>query len=359
MKNIIKNHVLVLAVLFLASVLLDGCRRAPVAASSSPSPAVQVVRLKNGPITRRVTLPAQIRAYQEAVLYAKVAGYLKTLAVDKGDRVTEGDFIAEIEVPEIIADQARNKAEVEVAEINYRRLRASQQRSPDLVVPLTVDEAKAQLDVARANLERTETFLKYARVTAPFSGIVTRRLVDPGAFIPAATSASAARDAAIVAMADLSLLRIQTFVPENEAAFITTNQPVTFTCEGLPGRVFEGSVTRYAYALDDETRTMLTEIEVPNPSLELRPGMYVIATIGIERKDNALLAPLAAVSIEKEDTFVFVMENNKARKVKVKTGFNDGVNVEIVNGLAPGQAVILPGKYYLNDGQEIKAGEIK
>jgi len=159
---------------------------------------VQIVQPKHGPITRFVTLPGEIKPYQQATLYAKVAGYLKTIAVDKGDQVTEGKLLAEIEVPELIAERSRYKAEVEVAAIDYKRLSESQKKLPDLVVPQTVDDARGKLDVAKANLERTETLLNYAKITAPFSGIITKRTVDPGAFIPAATSGSAAQNAAIV-----------------------------------------------------------------------------------------------------------------------------------------------------------------
>src|SRR5204863_5017855 len=106
-----------------------------------------------------ITLPGNVLAYQQATLYAKVAGYLKTITVDKGDRVKEGDLIADIEVPEMLADRAKYKTELEVADLDYKRLRESQKKFPDLVVPQTVDNAKGKLDIAKANLERTETLL--------------------------------------------------------------------------------------------------------------------------------------------------------------------------------------------------------
>src|SRR6185436_11377841 len=111
----------------------------------------------------------------------------KTITVDKGDRVKEGDLIADIEVPEMLADIARYKAEVEVAELDYKRLSESQKKMPDLIVPQVVDNAKSKLEIGKANLERTQTLLNYAKITAPFAGMITKRMVDPGAFIPAAT----------------------------------------------------------------------------------------------------------------------------------------------------------------------------
>jgi len=188
----------------LVMIALAGCERQ--ASSSGPASApeppaqVKVVQPSRGAITRSVTLPGEIKAYQQATLYAKVAGYLKTIPVDKGDRVKEGDLIADIEVPELAADLTRYKAEVEVADLDYKRLSESQKKAPDLVVPQTVDNAKGKLDVAKANVERAETLLHYARIAAPFGGIITRRMVDPGAFIPAATSGGSAQNAAIVTL---------------------------------------------------------------------------------------------------------------------------------------------------------------
>jgi membrane fusion protein (multidrug efflux system) len=304
-----------------------------------------------------VTLPGEIKPYQEATLYAKVAGYLKTITVDKGDPVKEGALLAEIEVPELIADRARFRAEVEVAGIDHKRLSESQKKAPDLVVPQTVDDARGRLEIAQANLERTETLLAYAKITAPFSGIITRRLVDPGAFIPAATSGSAAQNAALVTLSDFARVRLQVAVPEAEASLVAVDQPVKLTVDGLPGKTFEGKVTRFSYALDEASKTMLTEIELPNPKFELRPGMYATVKIGLERKADALLVPADALVTEKAGTSVFVLAGDKARKTRVQTGFNDGTHVELLNGLGPDQAVILIGKQILNDGQTVKAGQ--
>src|SRR5438093_6670322 len=322
--------------------IISGCKPSTTETTKEATPpvAVQVVQPKRGPITRNVTLPGEVKAYQQATLYAKVAGYLKTITVDKGDRVKEGDLIADIEVPEMLADLARYKAEVEVAELDFKRLSESQKKSPDLVVPQTVDNAKGKLDVAKANQERTETLLSFAKITAPFSGIITRRMVDPGAFIPAATSGSAAQNAAIVTLSDFNRVRVQVAIPELETSLVATGQPVEVTVDGLPGRSFDGKVTRFSYALDEATKTMLAEIELPNPKLELRPGMYAIVKIGIERKEDALLIPVEALVAEKTGAFVFTVVDNKAKKIPAKTGVNDGANVELASGVKPDQRVI-------------------
>src|SRR5207247_2976909 len=240
----------------------------------------------------------------------------------------------------MIADLAKYKVEVEVAEIDYKRLSESQKKAPDLVVPQTVDDAEGKRDIAKANLQRTETLLHYAKIIAPFSGIISKRMVDPGAFIPAATSGSAAQNAAIVTVTDFNRVRVQVAVPELETSLVAADQPVQLTVDGLPGRTFDGKVTRFSYALDDASKTMLAEIELPNPKLELRPGMYAIVKIGIEQKEDALLVPVDALVVERAGAFVFTVMDSKAKKIPVKTGFNDGFNVEIVSGVRPDQPVI-------------------
>jgi membrane fusion protein (multidrug efflux system) len=325
----------------------------------SPPLSVQTIRPARGPITRFISLPGGLKAYQQATLFAKVAGYLKSINVDKGDSVKEGALLAEIEVPELLADRARYRAEAEVAQLDFQRLSESLKKAPDLVMPQSVDDARAKLEIAKANLDRTETLLGYSRIVAPFSGIITRRMVDPGAFIPAATSGGSAQSAAIVTLADFSRVRLQVAVPEMEASLLALDQPVKITVEGLPGRAFNGKVTRFAYALDDETRTMLAEIELPNPKLELRPGMYATVKIGIESKIDVLLVPADAVVVEKAGASVFVLAEDRARKVRVQTGFNDGAQTEIVKGLDGNEPIILAGKRTLADGQRVTASESK
>jgi membrane fusion protein (multidrug efflux system) len=333
-------------------------------ASEAPKTAflvnVQTVLPKRGEIARSITLPTfRIMALQEATLYAKVAGYLKTLTVDKGDSVKEGQLLAEIEVPELLADEAQYIAETQVARTNYERMAEARQKAPDLVVPQTVDDLRGQWEVARAKLQRTQTLLQYSRLAAPFSGVITARFVDPGAFIPAATAGSSPQSAAVVTLMDYSRVRVQAFVPEPEVPFIKNGVPAKVTVEELSGRIFPGSVTRFAHALDPATKTMLTEIEMPNPTGELRPGAYANVQLELERKQNALLVPAAALLTEKAGTSVFTVLDGKTKKTPVQVVFNDGTNVEIVGGIRQDQAVILLGKQALNDGQPVNVTEAK
>jgi membrane fusion protein (multidrug efflux system) len=228
-----------------------------------------------------ITLPAQIMPYQSAILTAKVAGYLKTIRVDKGDVVKAGELIADIEVPELLADRAQFKAQVDVAKSEYSRVELAIKTAPDLVTPQSVDEARGKLQVAQAQLDRTDTLLRYARITAPFSGTIVARYVDPGAYIPVASS-SAQQNAAVVSLMDFSRVRIQVPVPENVAAKITKGTPAIVTVKSLATKQFQASVTRVSYAIDQNSQTMLAEIEMANPGGLLRPGMYATVRLTVK-----------------------------------------------------------------------------
>jgi membrane fusion protein (multidrug efflux system) len=325
----------------------------------TPAMSVQTIRPKRGEIVHKVTLPGNVMAYQEATLYAKVAGYLKTINVDKGDSVKEGELLAEIEAPEMLADLIKAKAEAEAAQLDYKRVTDAQKKAPDLVVPQTVDAAKAKSGVAVAGLQRIETLLSYAKITAPFSGVITKRWVDPGALIPAPTSSSTSKSAAVVTLMDFSTVRIDVAIPDAEAPLVKKDLPVTVTVSELPGRVFQGTITRFSYALDESTKTMATEIEISNPDLALRPGMWAAVEIELQRKGNALLIPAEVLVTEKNKNSVFVVRDGKAQKVSVTTGFDDGVNVEILKGCNPNDAIIVAGKQSVTDGQKIQAAELK
>jgi len=324
-----------------------------------PTLPLQTIHLRLGEFVRRITVPGNVMAYQEATLYAKVAGYLRTISVDKGDSVKEGALLAEIEAPEMLADLVKAMAEAEAAQLDYKRVTEAQKKASDLVMPQTVDAARAKSGVAVAGVQRIETLLSYAKITAPFSGVITKRWVDPGALIPAATSSSAAKSAAVLTLMDFTTVRIDIAVPDTEAPFVKKDLSVKVTVDELPGRSFAGTITRFAYALDEATKTMTTEIEISNPDLALRPGMWASVEIELQKKENALLVPAETLVTEKNKNSVFVVRDNKAQKVSVTTGFDDGVNVEILKGCGPNDAVIIAGKQSVTDGQKVQATESK
>jgi membrane fusion protein, multidrug efflux system len=332
--------------------ILSACGRSEGQNLPAPPPSateVHTTQLAEGPITRSIVLPAQVIPFQQAILYAKVSGYLKNISVDKGDKVAAGAILARIEIPELAAARARQEAELRAASADYQRLQQALAKTPDLVVPDTVDQARGRFEVARASLSESETLLGYATITAPFSGVITQRYVDPGALIQAGNASSA-----IVGLMDFSTVRLQVAVPEVEAAHVAVDQPVRVTTDNLPGREFDGKVARFSYALDLQNRTMLAEAILRNPDLALRPGMLVTARLGIERKGRAILMPVAALVTERSNTFAYIVQANRAVKRSIKTGFNDGQNVEVVDGLNRQDAVILAGKLQLSDGQLVR-----
>lgn len=298
-----------------------------------------------GTIHRWVSLPATLAPWQQATLHAKVTGYIATLTVDKGDAVKAGQVLATLEVPELQADIAKARAEVKAAEIEVKRLHEARAKSPDLILPQAVDDAEAKLAIARAGLERSETLTQFASIKAPFDGIVTARFADPGALATANTTR-------LLEVTDLRKLRLQIPVTELESGLVAVGKPVKAQIDAAGSAPVEARISRIAYALDPATRTMLAEADLPNADLKLRPGMYAMSRIGVEKHDSATLLPVAALVMEKTNAFIFKHVGGKAVKTAVKPGFNDGVHVELPD-LKPDEVVLLPGTVVLVDGQEV------
>jgi RND family efflux transporter MFP subunit len=327
--------------------------------AAQPTPEVQVTNPHRGDIHRFVTIPGTLRANQQVTLHAKVAGYLKSIKVDKGDTVKAGQLLAEIELPELLAERAKHDAGLRLAKSEADRVKGAQAKAPDLITPHAADVATARLALAQAARTQHETLLKYGRLTAPFAGVITMRYVDLGAFVPAATASSNPAAAAIVSLADYSVVRAVVAMPEIEAARVQPGQPVVLTTEAVPGRTFRGTVSRHTGALDEKTRTLQVEADFPNGDGALRPGMYVNVKVGVELHRGALLVPAAALVREKAAGFLFTLVDGKAAKIPVKYGFNDGANVEILEGIAENARVIIPGKVALAAGQAVTAVEAK
>jgi RND family efflux transporter MFP subunit len=323
---------------------------------------VKAVHPHRGEVSRFINLPGEVRPLYEVTLFAKVDGYLDKLTVDKGDSVRAGELIADINVPELRANLVKYKAELELAEAEFK-----QAANNAANVPAADSEggktrmgiASGKLAVAKGNVQYTEAMLKYARVTAPFDGIITKRYVDPGAYIPVPNAANTPEAAAIVNLTNFKILRMQVAVPETEATHIEIGQPIRWTTDDYPGQHFDGKVTRAYWAFDKATKTMLTETQMTNPGMKLRPGMLVNAHISIEKKDDVLLLPVDAVVREKINSFVFIYNDGKIKKSPVELGFNDGRNVEIVAGLKLADLAVVPGQQALRDSQFVKVSEAK
>jgi RND family efflux transporter MFP subunit len=367
-RNTGAKYALLLASLA-GSLALCGCGQSSSAATKPVAEApveVKAIHLHRGEVYRFINLPGEVRPLYEVTLFAKINGYLDKLTVDKGDSVKAGDLIADIDVPELRANLVKYRAELELAQAEYKELSETATNNAAYVPASDTNASKSRmaiasgkLAVAKSNLQYTETMLKYTRLTAPFDGIITHRYVDPGAYIPLPDATSTPETAAIVNLTDFKTLRMQVAVPEAEAPHIKLGLPIRWTTDDYPGQHFDGTVTRAYWALDKATKTMLTETQMANPSMKLQPGMLVNARIGVEKKNDALLLPVAALVKEKTKSFVFILDGGKLKKAPVEVGFNDGTNVEIVAGLQLTDLAIMPGQQVLRDGQLVKATEAK
>ena len=299
----------------------------------------------SGQIHRWIALPSTFAADQQVLLHARVPGYVKSVSADKGDHVRAGQVLAVIEVPELEADFAKVKAELEAAEIEWKRLKEARAKSPDLVLPQSVDNAEARVLTAKAGVDRSQTLLDFAQIKAPFAGTIASRSVDPGAFVSTAGGP-------LFKLIDTAKVRCQIPVPELETPLLERGKPVRILVDAFPGRVFDALVCRSAGHLDPLTRTLLVEADLPNEDGRILPGMSATSRIGVELHENATLLPVGALLLEKAGAFVFRHENGKARKTPVKPGFNDGKFVE-VPGLKPEDTLLLHGGTPLVDGQEV------
>lgn len=315
-------------------------------ATSAVALELPATKPQTGTIHRWITLPGEFVPWQQVDLKARVAGYIQKIAVDKGDVVTAGQTLIEIEVPELQADLIKHRAEVKAAEIEVKRLHEARAKSPDLILPQDVDDAEAKLAIAQAGMERTNALIDLAQIKAPFAGVITDRRVDLGAF------AAAGGAGTLLQLTDVSTLRFQVPVIEIETSFLKPGLQVEAKVDALNGAVVKGKLSRLSGQLESATRTMLIEADFKNDEGKLRPGMYASARIAVEQHDNATIIPVAGLVKEKANSFVFKYLDGRAVKTAVKPGFNDAVHVEVPE-LKLDEVILLPGSVVLTDKQEV------
>jgi RND family efflux transporter MFP subunit len=316
----------------------------PLAAAPVP-----VASPSKGLIHRWVTVPSRLEPNQQTILHAKVGGHLKSIAVDVGDVVKAGQEIATLEVPELEADRIKAVAEMEVATAELSRLQVARAKAPGLVLPQAVDDAEGRLRIAEAGLKRTEVLLGYAKITAPFDGVITARHADPGAYIPAGGTST---EGATVTIGDLSVLRARVPVPEQDAAFMKPGTLARILVSPTAPPI-EAKVSRHGRSLSSGSATLTVEVDVPNADGKLLSGIYVKTQLAAETHTDALLIPAAALLIEKTSSSVFIVKDGKAVKTKVTPGFNDGKQVEILNGLTGTETLTVLTGITLTDGQPV------
>ncbi len=333
--------------------------------AGAPPAEVRVARPERRAMVRTITLSAGVEAFEQTPLYARVAGYVESVTVDIGDRVAEGQVVATLEVPELTeqsvqAEQQLARAKAEATLQRTVLARSEGLRAKDAITAQDLDEARAraakaaaELRLAEARVSELRTLAAYAKLRAPFSGIVTRRFVDRGALVQASTSSNSP----LVTVARIDTVRVFADVPEPEVAFVDREDRAELEVAALPGRRFTGHITRFAGALDPASRTMRTEVDFPNSDAPLRPGMFGTLTIALETHPEALTVSETAVRREKVRALVYVLDGDHAVERVVKTGFAADGHVEIVEGLEESEAVITSGLTSVSDGARVRLAE--
>jgi membrane fusion protein, multidrug efflux system len=311
-------------------------------------PRVLVGPVLRTPVERSIEVPGTVHGYVETPVYAKIAGYLKTIYVDKGQRISHGQLIALLESPELDHQVANARATYELAKVTDARNQAL--LNSGVLAQQQADNSHAQMLEARAALDQLVATQAYEQIRAPFDGMVTARYVDPGALIPAATD-QPEPVSPIVSMAMLSLLRIYSDVPQSSAPFMRDGDPATISVTEYPRRIFRGTVTRHSNALASDSRTMLVEVDLPNSDRALYPGMYATVKFQVSVPEGAPMVPDDALIFRNGKPFVPVVRNGRLKLAPVVLGYDDGVNIEIAQGISDQDVVAI------NVGQSARDGE--
>ena len=384
-----------------AALFSDGCSKAEkaqaVAAKASEVPTVAVAKATIEDLSHGLVLTAEFKPYQEVDIMAKVAGYVNQINVDVGDRITEGQVLAILEIPEMADDRARaqaaldrSRAEVaraqdqiqqaqssrDIAHLTYNRLSDVSKQKPGLIAQQEIDDAhgkdlvaeaqvsgaksnlaaaQEQVHVNEAELQRIKTLFDYTKVTAPFTGVVTKRYADKGSMIQAGTSSSS-QAMPLVRLSQNSLLRLILPVPESAVPTVHLGQQVDVRVPTLK-RSFPGKVERFSGKLSMATRTMDTEVDVTNPSLVIIPGMYAEVDLNLASRNGVLVVPIPAVDVGSDESsgqVAVVTPENHIEIRKVQLGLETSTRVEIRSGLKEGDLVVVGSRSGLQAGQEVK-----
>jgi RND family efflux transporter MFP subunit len=382
-------------VFLIFSAALIGCGEGRKAAAddAANAPAAAVVKVTRGNIADSLEIASEFQPFQEVDVYAKVSGYIQKLYVDYGTRVKQGQLLAVLEIPELQQQLRQDEASVRrsdqeltrahddlnraqssytVAHLTYTRLADVQKSRPELVAQQEIDVAKgkdleADADVssqkaalaaaeeallaAKAALGKDQAMFDYARMTAPFDGVITQIYARTGALLPAGTSSNKG-DSALCRLAQNSLLRLVIPVPERAVPTIRIGQSVAVAVSGVD-RAFEGKIVRFSDQIDTGTRTMHTEVDVQNPKYELVPGMYASVNIPLHSAAKVLTLPIQAVQAGEagKGTVLLVDGNNKIESRSVALGLQSATDIEVTSGLQENETVIFGAQGQFKNGE--------
>lgn len=379
-------------------VSVSGCGHSGAAtgAAAEAPPVVAVAKTARHELARETVLTAEFRPFQEVDVMAKVAGYVKAIRVDVGDRVQAGQLLATLEVPEMADDMtkaqatvSRSDAEVARAQEDVRRAESTHRIShlaferlagvaksqPGMIAQQELDaaqgkdlESEAQIAGAKSNLNaaiqsvsvskaeqgRVKTLLDYTRVTAPFAGVITKRYADTGSMIQAGT-ASQTQAMPLVRLSDTHLLRLIMPVPESAVPSIRVGEAIEVVVPTLK-RTFSGRVARSAGRIQQSTRTMEVEIDVPNPGSLLIPGMYAEVKLTLEKVDDAVAVPLTALQRGEAGiaSVLVVSPQHRVETRTVSTGLETAREAEVKSGLREGELVVIGNRAALKNGEAVQ-----
>ncbi len=391
--------------LAVVAVSCSSCNSRSQASSDAQSPpstsAASVAFVTRGAVTSYFSVAGEFLPYQEVDLHAKVSGYIRRINVDIGDRVRVGQVIATLEVPELNAQVVGAQAQVRhsQSEINrsqedvvraqsnytavhagYTRLVEAAKQRPGLVAQQELDDARArdqdaeaQISAARATLDatkqqlgvsqadqlRVQTMSDYSVVTSPFNGVVTKRYADTGSLIQAGTSSNT-QAMPVVRIAQSDLLRLRMPIPETDVQFIKDGGEVMVRVQAI-GQTLQTKIARFTRALDSSTRTMLAEVDIPNPKLTLSPGMFAETRIVLQQHKDVLSVPSDAVVKDGDTSYVLVVNaSSQVEKQKIRIGIEgrdaqDNARTEVISGsLQEKESVIVSGQTNFETGQTVR-----
>ena len=336
------------------------------ATEAAATPTVVVVSPSSSAPTDELVLPGTARAFTDAPIYARTNGYLKKWYVDIGTRVTQGQLLAEIETPEVEQQLRQARADLETARANMDMARTTADRwqallKREAVARQEADEKAADYTAKRAivdsnaaNVKRLEDLTSFQRITAPFAGVITARNTDIGALVDAGAGGQARE---LFRLAAIDKLRVFVSVPQTYAQAARPGTPTSVTLEEMPGRVFRATLARTSNAVDPVARTMLTEVEVDNPTGEILPGAYVVVRLRVGRDVRGMNIPANTLLFRSEGLQVAVVRNGRAQLVPVTIGRDYGRSVEVTSGLAPTDSVILDPPDSLVSGTPVRVRE--
>jgi RND family efflux transporter MFP subunit len=312
-------------------------------------PTVETIRPIRADMAKSFNTNASLEAFETTDLYPKVSGYLSEVRVDIGDHVKSGQVLALISLPETEKELAQAEATVTSKRANLALSQTTLKRQEGLLriqgtPQQTYDEAKAAVSVAAADVDlavatadQIRTTLAYAKIVAPFDGVVARRWVNRGDFMQ---SASTGRTTPMFTVQRVDTIRIFCNVPESDVAHLRVGLPATITPYGWEGKSISGKVSRFEGRLDPQTRNMRTEIDLPNPGGRMYPGMYAQVSLETELHPKALTLPAPAIGTDTKGKFVYGVQQGRIVRLPVQVGMTEGGMAEILSGLSDTSDVV-------------------